>query len=109
MTDAEGHTVWLVGLRPDERTRITGQTTEAIKITFYSRQYGDTTGLPTILTIAFTPRHKTLTLNALLKAAFHSVKGRLLVCNLRHFATPFAVKRKHSVKTRNTGNKATPS
>lgn len=34
MTDAEGHTVWLVGLRPDERTRITGQTTEAIKITF---------------------------------------------------------------------------
>lgn len=34
MTDADGHTVWLVGLRPDDRTRITEQTTEAIKITY---------------------------------------------------------------------------
>lgn len=34
MTDAEGHTVWLVGLRPDDRIRITGHTAEAIKITY---------------------------------------------------------------------------
>ena len=51
--------------------------------------------------------HKALTPNTLQKAVFRNAKDRRLACDLRHFTTPFAVKRKSATKIPNVARAST--